>query len=160
MARTTDTEDTGDYGDILNRSWNEIPEPQTLPNGSWVLKGRNASYVAAREEGKNSKVLFFYTPTEPTDDVDREALAELGDGYDISQNQIAYTIWIEFAKDWDKVRKHLAKHGVDVDSMTIDQSLKAFKNTIVVANLEQRSYTNNAGETVLENSPSNFAAVE
>lgn len=154
------TEDAADYGDILDKVWGDIPEPSTLPNGSWLLKGRNASYVAPKDDTQNGKVLFFYTPQEPTDDVDAEELAALGEDYDITENQITYTIWIEFGKDWDKVRQHLAKHGVEDSTVSIRDSLKAFKGTQVVAQVGTRTYTDRNGETQVENTASSFTAVE
>ncbi len=35
-----------DYDDILNRTWDEIPEPKLLPGGGWALKGGNLDLTA------------------------------------------------------------------------------------------------------------------
>ena len=150
------------YEEILNRSWDDIPEELLLPVGSWLLTGRNASFLPAREEGKNPRVLFFYTPKEPMDDVDQDALAEIGypDNYDISENQIVKTIWIEGNRDWRQVKAHLEMHGVDTSAGSIMESLKAFRGTEVVAYLDQRQFTRANGEEQFENSPTNFSPIE
>lgn len=151
---------TENYTDIMKTQWNEIPEPKTLPVGSWLLGGRNASFVASKEEGQDSKFLFFYTPREPMDDVDEEQLAALGPEYDITENDVVYTIWVNRKRDFDKVRKHLAKHGIEVNpAEAIEDTLKLFRNTQIIAYLNQRSFTNKAGEVVTENQPTSFVPV-
>lgn len=145
--------------EILDRSWDEIPVPKLLPVGSYLLKGRNASYVAG--QGENSpKALFFYVPKEAMDDVDANALSELGDDYDFAANQIVYTVWLETPRNWDELRNHLAKHGIDTKGKSVKESLKAFKGTEVIAYLNTRNFQNRAGETVTENNPTAFVKVE
>lgn len=144
-----------DYADIVNKSWDAIPPVEILPVGSWLLRGQNATYQASKGESSPS-VLFVYKVKEPMEDVDSEKLAALGDNYDVESNKIFTRFWIGDNSDWDKVRKHLAKHGVDTAGKSISDSLKEFKGTEVVAYLDQRTYTNNAGETQEDNVASNF----
>lgn len=145
--------------EILNRSWGEIPEPKTLPGGSWLLKTRNASYVPAKDDN-NAKALFFYVPREPMNDVSESELADLGADYDYSANQVVFTIWLEGPRDWDNLRKHLEKSGVDVSKGTVLDSLKAAKGTEIVGYLGSRTFTNRAGEVQVENTVSNFIKAE
>lgn len=148
------------YDALLNRSWGEIPEPKTLPVGSWLLKGRNVAYLPAKGEG-NPRVLFFYTPKEPMDDVRPEELAELGDDYDYANNQIVKTIWVESNRDWATVKAHLALHGVDVSNgRSQKDTFKDFKGTEVIAYLETKAFTTAGGETKIDNDPVKFAKVE
>lgn len=155
------SKDVQDYNDILNTAWDEIPEAKLLPGGTWLLRGKNASFQPPKEEGQNGKVLFFYIPVDPIE-VDQEALQELGEDYDVSENQIVYTIWIEGMRDWAKVRDHLAKHGIDDGSQTLADSLKkSFRGTQIVGHVGVRTFTpKGGGETRIENTVDNFAAVD
>lgn len=147
------------YADIANQSWDDIPEPQFLPNGSYRLALRNISYKPAEGE-KNGRVLFFYTAKEPMDDVEVKELEALGENYDIEENDVVFTIWIEKKKDWDKVRKHLALHGVATAGRDMVETLKGAKGAEVMAYLTKTSFTKNDGTVVEQNVPSAFAPVE
>lgn len=151
---------SGDYEDILNRSWDEIPEPEILPVGSYRLKSRGATFMEAKSDSQNDRVMFIYSAMEPLPDVDADALAALGD-YDISQNRLFYTVWIEGVQDWDKVRKHILKHNLEVvEKETPFETFKRMKGTEVIAWIDQRSYENKSGEMVESNDPTQFARVE
>jgi len=148
------------YEDILNQSWDQIPEAQTLPVGSYLLRGRNASYQPAKDADKSPVVLFVYQPKEPMDDVNEEELAALGENYDIADNKIFVRFYVDDNAQWDVVRNHLIKHGIDPKGKSIADSLKAFKGTEVIAYLDQRQYTNAAGEQVTQNDAKQFAPVD
>lgn len=148
-----------DYADILSKSWDEIPETQVLPTGSYLLRARSASYQASKSEEGSPAVLFVYSAKEPMEDVDNEEFEKLGENYDIGANRIFSRFYVNDTADWDNVRKHLAKHGIDTKGQSIEESLKQVKGRDVVAFLGQRTFTTNAGETKTENNPSNFVAV-
>lgn len=149
---------SGDYASILKKSWDEIPPVKVLPTGSWLLRGQNATYQEGK--GDNSPtVLFVYKAKEPMDDVSSEEMDALGDNYDVSANRIFVRFFISDNSDWDKVRKHLAKHGIDAKG-EIGDSLKAFKGSEVVAYLGTRTYTDNAGEEHEDNTASSFTPLE
>lgn len=156
MAKTKEPVES--YDDILDRTWDEMPETKVLPDGDWLLKGRNAAFVAPKGDG-NAKVLFFYTPEQAMEDVDPSALEALGEDYDLKDNQIVFTIWIENNRDWQAVRRHLAKHGVD-PTLTIREQFKKFRGTETIARVGLRTFTNAAGESVPENTASDFREVE
>lgn len=149
-----------EYADILSQSWDNIPQPKLLPVGSWLLKGRNASFQAAKDETKSNAVLFVYSAKEPMDDVDSDALSELGAEYDVAENKIFFRMYVDDAAAWDGVRNHLAKHGIDTAGKSIADSLKAFKGTEVIAYLDQNTFVNAAGESVTSNNAKQFAQVE
>ena len=148
-----------DYADILNTSWDNVPRPLPLPVGSYILKGRNATYQPRKSEDKSDAVLFVYGVKEPMEDVDQDALDELGGNYDLGNNTIFHRIYVETSVDWDRVRSHLKNHGVE-PSGTISDTLKAFKGAETVAFLNQRSFVNAAGEAKVENTASNFAVLD
>lgn len=148
-----------DYADIASMSWENIPEPKVLPVGSYLLRGRNASYQPSKEEGKSPTFMFVYSVKEPMDDVDAEALSGLGEDYDLASNQIFFRIYVETAADFAKVRRHLALHGVEAKG-DIKETLKKFKGTEVVAYLNQKQFTDRQGETRTDNNAETFAAVK
>ncbi len=149
------------YADILNKSWDEIPEAKALPVGSYLLKGRNASYQPAKEAGKNPVVLFVYQAKEAMDDVNADELASLGENYSIEDNRIFHRFYIEGNPDWDNVRKHLVKHGVDLKGKTLEEGLKAFTGTEIIGYLDQNTFQSNAtGAMVTQNVVKDFAVVE
>lgn len=148
------------YDKLLDRSWDEIPEAVVLPVGSWLLRGRNAAFVAAKGEA-NPRVLFFYTPVEAMADVDGGELGALGDDYDFNNNQIVKTFWVESNRDWATVRSHLELHGLETGGgkSQVD-SLKEFKGAEVIAFLDTKTFEDQAGRTRIDNDPTNFRAVE
>lgn len=150
-----------DYQSILNESWNNIQESIVLPVGSWLLRCRNASIQPSKSAEGNPSALFVYEPKEPMADVSEEALKELGADYNFSENRVFFRIWLETGADKDGLRKHLAKHGVNTEGMTIGESLKAVKGTEIVAYLQQKQITNKqTGDTRVENDPQNFVVAE
>lgn len=149
-----------DYADIANLSWDEIQEPKTLPVGTYLLKARNASYQPAKEADKNPVVLFVYAPKEPMEDVKSEEIEALGSEYDISENKIFARFYIEDGSSWAQVRRHLEKHGVEVEGSVLE-SLKKVKGTEVLAYLEQNSFMDKrTNEVRTGNNPTEFASVE
>lgn len=148
------------YADILNRSWDDIPTAKVLPEGSWLLKARNVSYFPAKEEGKSARVAFFYTPREAMDDVDKQELEALGADYDLSNNDIVKQFFINRDKDWAAVRKHIELHGVDVKGLSQAETFKAIEGQEVMAYLGTKQYTNSSGQTVTDNDPTLFSAVD
>lgn len=152
-----------DYDDIIDRAWEDVPEAVVLPDGQWLVKGGNVSLVKPKEEGKSFRILWNYTAEKPVN-VDRELLTELGD-YDITTNELVYTQYVEKPSDWNKVREHLALHGVEIDpseKIVVNGKLsfaKAFRNSEVVATLAYHSFETQAGETVEENKMTKFSAV-
>lgn len=149
-----------DYADILKGSWGDVPVVSVLPDGSWLLRGQSASFQPAKDADKQSRVMFVYTPKEPMDDVDAAALTALGADYEFDANRIFFNIFVGSRADWDKVRNHLKLHGIDTpEDKSIEDSLKEFKGTEVVAYLQSRTYQNNSGAMQEDNVASGFAAV-
>ncbi len=150
------------YDDILDQSFDDLQDDKVLPVGRWVMRLRNAHFMEPRGEGGNARILFFYHPVEPTDDVDSKALEALGEGYDWSENQIVFTSWIDGNRAWRDVFSHLRKHaGVDFDAGTIREVLKkGVKGSEVTAELGEETYENQFGELVLQNTASNFRPME
>src|SRR5690606_27159715 len=115
-----------DYESIVNRSWDDLQEPSTLPVGSYTLRVGNIVFRAG-EGDRKSRVMVFYSVREPMDDVDLTALSDLGADYDITQNEVVKTFWIEKDRDWIAVKDHLRLLGVDPAGQCIDESFKAPK---------------------------------
>ncbi len=153
--------DNESYDDILDRSFNELQDDKLLPFGRWVLRLRNAHFMLPRGEARSAQVLFFYTPVEATEDVDADELEALGEDYDVTENQIVMTVWIEGNRSWKDLMRHLEKHaGVDWEAGSIREVIKkGVKGSEVTAEIGSRTYENNFGELVEENVASNFRPV-
>lgn len=148
------------YDDILDRSWSEMPKALNLPLGTYELEGRNASFLKAdTDKNLNARVLIFDKVIQPMEDVDEDAIRALGENYDFTNNEVVTTIWLEKDVDWDEVNQNLQKRGLDTDSMTLRESLKAVKGTRVLAYLNQGTFTTRSGEVKTENRATSFAAV-
>lgn len=152
---------TEKYSDILQRTWSEIPEPKLLPQGSWLLRGKNVAIFPPKEEGKPARVAFFYEAVEPMDDVSQTDLEALGTDYAFSENDIVKQFFINRNKDWDQVRKHLVLHGVDVaPSRSQAETFKDFTGTEIVSYLGTKTFTDGSGNTKTDNDPQSFAVVK
>lgn len=151
------------YGDLLKRSWDDLPQPAPyLPEGTWLLKGRNVAYFPADEENdKSERVVLFFEPLEPMDDVKQEELDALGPNYDYANNDVTKQFYINRAKDWVEVRKILNLMGIETEGQTQEDSFKAFKGAKVLAYLSIKTFQNKrTGERVITNDPVNFAEAE
>lgn len=149
------------YEDILSQSWDEIPEEKTLPQGSYLLKLRGASFQPPKSEEGNASFLFVYSVKEPMDDVAQDDLEALGADYDFSVNRVFQRIWVEDARDYGRVRDNLAKLGTEVTGgVNIKDSLKAARGGEAIGYLTQRQYTAGDGTTRISNEVQNLAAIE
>lgn len=150
-----------DYADILQQSWDNIPEAKALPVGTYLLKARNASFQPPKSEDKKPVVLFVYQPKEAMDDVQSTELESLGENYDIADNRVFTRFFIESNADWDKVRKHIVKHGVDLKGKSLEDGLKSVANTEILAYLDQSTFTDKqTGEVRTQNDAKEFAPVD
>src|SRR5262245_17512479 len=140
---------TRNYDEILNGSWDNVPQDKVLPEGSWLLRGKNATFQKAKEADKSDRFLFVYQVREPMSDVDAQALQGLGD-FDITSKQVFYTVFIQRPKDWDTLKSHFAKHGVPTNG-SIQESLKGFEGSEVIAYLGTKTFTSKSGDVVTDN---------
>lgn len=150
------------YEAIAETSWDDLPDPQVLPKGTWRVKGKNAKRMAGGEGG-NPYVLFFYKAVEPMSDVEDEDLNGLGTDYDFGINDLSFRIYTETLADFRKVEAHLAKHGIvpakDEEtgkSEGIDATLKKFRNAEVLTVLGKRTFKDKTGELRTDNTMTAF----
>lgn len=155
-AKTMDKTEDG-VNDILNRNWSEMSRSAVLPIGDYKWKARSGSFKATDDW---SAVTFVLVCQEAMETVDADALEELGDNYDLSVNTVFHKIFTSEASDWDKVRDVLTAFGIDVDNLTIKESLKAVKGREIVAYSKPNTRTDNrTGELIEENVLSGFKSV-
>jgi len=149
--------------EVLKRQWSDAPHEELLPNGNYLLRGRNATYRPSSNADNSDQILFAYGVKEPMSDVDDEELAAIGypNDYDVGQNEIFYRLWFDPQKgrDWDNLKAHLVKHGIDPKG-NLEDSLKQFKGTEIVGTIEQRTYTDKAGQVHPVNDAVGFSPVE
>ena len=119
------------YEAILARGWGEIPKPQFLPDGSYRFRCTGGKAHAPKTPDGSTRVVLGFEPQEAMEDVDSVALAALGDNYDISENVIWVTVWLQKATDYAKLRNIMEKCGLNLDDYQgkdgFDNSLKAMK---------------------------------
>jgi hypothetical protein len=147
-----------DYESILQTQWDEIPTVKTLPDGTYLLTGRAARFQKPKSDDQDPSVLFIYGVNQSLDDVDVGALDALGDDYDLGINRIYTRVYLENKSDWDKVRKHIAKHaGADL-SGTLEEGLASVEGSEVTAVLGTRTYTDKSGDLQVENEAGSFTS--
>lgn len=149
------------YADIDKLSWDEIQEPKVVPDGSWLLRLRGASYQEAKEEGKSDRVMFVHQPREPMDDVDADALRALGDNYDVTENKIYTTVFIEDGSSLFRVKKLLEQHGL-TPAGNIKEFLKKTRDmkADVIGYLVTENFTRPDGSEGQKNVVKQFAKVD
>lgn len=167
--KNTVVEDNGDEDEnvsgkaldaLMETDWDNMPEiMETIPTGTWRLRVRNAAFKDASND-QNAKVLIFYIPAEPMDDVDPEALEAAGADYDFTNNQIVYTKYVENLRDLKAVMQTVQKHGVDLSGLNPKQAIKKLNGKEVIASVGTRSYKNRFEQQVTENTVTNFATVD
>lgn len=157
----TDTDATEDaIGGLLNKNWAAMPKKQLLPLGDWKYQHKGAGKFTPGKEGGSDRVTFVLVAKEPMENVDEDAIAELGDNYDYSLNTIFHTVFVGEAADWERVREVLEASGVELDGSIAD-SLKAVKGKSVVAYTKVNTRTDNrTGADIVENVLSGFKPVE
>lgn len=148
-----------DYSDIANLSWDNIQEPKVLPNGTYLLKLKNAVFQPSKEEGKSAMVMFVHSPKEAMSDVNSGELEALGEEYDISENKIFTRIYIEDGSSWAQVRNLLAKHGLK-PSGDVGASLKAAKGAEVLGYLVEDRFTRKDQSVGVQNKVTEWAPVD
>lgn len=149
-----------DYAEIANLSWDNIQEPKPLPVGTYLLKLRNVTFQPSKEEGKSARVMFVHAPKEPMSDVKTDELEELGAEYDITENKIFTTVFIEDGSSWAKVKGILNKHtGVEVGGDVLE-SFKKAKNSEVLGYLVTKQFERKDKTVGTNNEVTEFAPVD
>jgi hypothetical protein len=147
------------YADIAGLSWDNIQEPKALPEGTYLLRLRNAVFQPSKEEGKSPRVMFVHVPREAMEDVSSDELSALGSDYDITENKIFTTVFIEDGSSWAKVKSILEKHGLKLKGK-VDEDLKNAKGAEVLGYLKVDRFVRGDGTAGENNKVDAFAAVE
>ncbi len=154
------------YEDILNMSWEDVPEAVTLPVGPYRLKGKFLSYRAAQDEGQNDRFSLSFNVTQPLDGVDEDALSQLGEDYDFAANQVEKTIWIESRASWGEVVKAFKTMGIEPSGPIFEQDGKVskalqrqFRGVEIGGHLGERTYEKD-GEMRTTNTLQKFVALD
>lgn len=156
------------YEDILNMTWEDVPDAVTLPVGPYKVKGKFLSFKQAADEGQNDRFSLTFVVQGPLEGVDEDALAELGDDYDYSANQVEKTLWIDSKASWGDVRKTLLNVGVEPSGNIFEPDGKinkglqrSFRNVEIGAHLGERTYPDKeTGEMKSVNTLSKFIALD
>lgn len=149
-----------EYDELYNRTWADIPEPKTLPEGSWVLKATSAARKNNEDNDKmGPTVNVVFSVVEPMNDVDTGELDALGDNYDVTGNKIFHKFFLRDGGS-ENVRKFLKNLGIYDETLTPDENLKLVKGQQVVAFLGQRPYKDRDGNERVDNVIKAFSVAE
>lgn len=106
-----------DVRNLYTKAWNEVPKPQHIPGGHWLLQCTGVGFIPAKvnDAGKeiSARLGYFYVPVSPMGDVDKKALSQLN-GYDFTDedlNTVAYFDWYGGARERAAHAEHIAKHS-------------------------------------------------
>jgi hypothetical protein len=136
---------------LLHKNWDEIPQSAILPDGTFRYKVRGMKLKAGGDNYSPS-INLAATPLAPMEDVDVDAYAALGDNYDPSVNVVYKKFWLSEAKDFDELRKFLAKINVETAGKDLEASLKETKGrTFLGYTTTNVRPDNRTGETITEN---------
>lgn len=151
---------SSNYTDIA-KTWGNVPKEQILPDGSYKLRFLKASYIEAKQEDKSDRVNFSIQPREPLDDVPQDALDDLGEDYDVTQNRIYMSFFLERGADYARVADVLHKLGIDTpETEDIKDTLKRVNKQEANGFVTSRTYTRNDGSPQTENSVTAVEAIE
>lgn len=159
----------GNYSDLLNTQWDEIPKPKTWPAGSYRLKVSGAPRESSFEDKNGDtwqKLSIFHKHVEPMADVNEDELQGMGD-YDFGADVIVREFLYRTKRDLDKVRKALVAYGfafTDDGKETEGRSMVALlgelKGREIIGYVEPRSYTDRNGQVQETNNLTAVTAVE
>lgn len=150
---------TQGYEEILQTGWNELPDEKYLPDGSFRLKVVSGKVIPPRNENESAVAMFALEPQEAMSDVSDDALAALGEDFDLADHTLFHKIWLKKASDWHRLQSLIEKMGVDPKAyQTKEESLKACKNAQIVGYVVTKVFTDKAtGAPRQQNEVQSFA---
>jgi hypothetical protein len=172
MARknTSAPSEASSYEDLMTAGYDNIPDARLLPDGHWRVKVVGLNFRPGNENVP-ANINVTYEPVAPGDDVNAEALAELGD-YDTSQNRVYKRLFCSNVGELRRVVQHFKKHAgfepaagtpvldKDGDGDKVNDAFKkAARGAEVTAMMATRSYVNKDGDTVTENDLVSFSEI-
>ena len=151
---------TRTFEDLFKMHRDEVPVPKRIPRGNYVVVCRGVSKRAPKTEDKNGLISFGYEPFEPTDDVDPNELAALGENYSIRDDRAWFDMWIKDGRDLNAVFRHVELHGVDASEGDLSTLLKLVVNKRLVAYLEPEDYLHPVKGPQFKIKASGFKAIQ
>lgn len=149
------------YAEVLNRAWDDIPQPKNLPDGSWLLRLKNVGFFAGDKEKETyDRVTFFVEPREAMDDVRPEDITALGEDYDLSNSDFPVQVTIFRDRDWQKVLKILGFFNVKPEKG--ESQIDTFKRATgaeAIGYVTTRRYQNKQGIEEEVNDVTGWASV-
>jgi hypothetical protein len=147
------------YEEILQTGWSELPDEQYLPDGSFRFEVISAKVLPPRSEDQSAVAMFALEPKEAMSDVSDDAMAALGEEFDLSDHTIFHKIWLKKPSDWHRLQTLIEKCGVDPKKYaTKEESLKACKRAQIVGYVVTKVFTDKAtGAPRQQNEVQSFA---
>lgn len=147
------------FEDLMNMSVDEVPKPQNLPRGNYLMVLRGVYKRPPREDGKSGQLSFSYEVVEPCEDVDPAELEALGEKYSIKDNKISADFWAGTPADLNRIFAHIALHGVEIEKgVAVDELAKRGINKRVTAYVAPDNYIHQVKGEVIRDKASGFKA--
>jgi len=148
------------YEEMLNESMDDIQEPQLLPTGSYLMRIAGFNPRPGKD-GKKATILVIFSPVKAMEDVDDEALEELGADYDIGISRVSHTVWYGDASERASAKRTFRLFGINPEGKTLAEVKELAKDAMVVGNTVHETYTDkNSGELVTKSKIVGFAPAE
>ena len=158
-----DTEVSGTvltFEQMLHSPASQFKEPGRVPSGQWFLRcvGAKATENDDYEPGGNKpmgSIMFTHIPDRPGENVDTGAV----EGGEWRGKRLFTRVNINDASDFYKARLIIEGHGVSTEGdRSTPELLELVRGRAVQATVGLRTYKNRAGDTVIENTLTNFQA--
>lgn len=150
------------FTDILSLTAEDVDEPSLYPSGPWLIKNRGYSTSDGEDRDGNPQLIinFRYEGFQAGPEVDPDLVEQGGfEGRTLWVRRYISKPAVKASRDGTLARfiNFIAMHDVDVSGRTLDDMCKAVKGFSILADLGTRSYTNREGDTVTDNTATNFA---
>ena len=166
--------ETPNYENELKKSLGQFKEPERLPGGQWIVRCTGGKYTPNDEyregadgaAGNMGVALLTHVPVRAGDNVDTEKV----EGGAWRGKKLFTRVYIRDESDVFKFAQVVRAHGIDPDEIEgegsgadlinsiMEAAAPMLRNRTAEATVGLRTYTNRSGETVIENTLSNFAA--
>lgn len=141
---------TVNYEKIMGRSFNELPEPEPLPDGKYLLKGRFASAFewTSKEGDEGARISVTY---EAVKAADADTAASIN-GMDVKGKPVESTFYVTNEEEERKVWDALAKIGIaGEDYDNLGDALKAVRGLTVIGTVRTRHFETKDGAPAFRN---------
>jgi len=112
---------SANFSDVLNKKLDNVEKPKPLPIGTYFAVINGAPEIKPRGQNNTLAAEFKFKILQADEDVDAEALAEMGG---IKDRELRFTLWLTEDALW-RAKQFVENCGVDDTGMSVSQALQA-----------------------------------